>query len=92
MKLLAPLIAALAAVLVVAACGSSDDSAKGSRKVAIELTDNGCAPARLTTPTGPTTFQITNKGSGKATEFEVLKGTQILGEKENITEGLSGTV
>jgi iron uptake system component EfeO len=45
----------------------------------------------MTTPAGPTTFTITNKGSSKATEFEVQKGTQILGEKENITEGLSGT-
>jgi iron uptake system component EfeO len=89
-RLLAPLTAALAAALALAACGGGDD-AKGGRTVTIELTDAGCSPSRLSIPAGPTTFQATNKGSGKATEFEVLKGSRVLGEKENITEGLSGS-
>ena len=90
MRLLAALIAALAAAFALAACGGGDD-ANGGRKVSVELTDNGCSPSRLTVPAGPTTFEATNKGSGKATEFEVLKGSRVLGEKENLTEGLSGS-
>ena len=90
MKLLALVTAAVAAALLLASCGGSDD-AKGGKKVSIALTNNGCAPAKLSTPAGPTTFEITNKGSDKATEFEVQKGSEILGEKENITDGLSGS-
>jgi len=86
------LAAALVAVLALAACGGGDSSSGGGRKVRIALTDNGCAPAHLSIPAGPATFEITNKGSDKATEFEVLKGSQILGEKENITDGISGSV
>jgi iron uptake system component EfeO len=89
-RVLAPLIAALAAAFALAACGGGDD-AKGGRTVTVELTDNGCSPSRLSIPAGPTTFEATNKGSGKATEFEVLKGSRVLGEKENLTEGLSGS-
>jgi iron uptake system component EfeO len=89
-KPLALVTAAVAAALLLASCGGSDD-AKGGKKVSIALTNNGCAPAKLSTPAGPTTFEITNKGSDKATEFEVQKGSQILGEKENITDGLSGS-
>jgi len=83
-------VAALAAAFALAACGGGDDT-KGGRTVTVELTDNGCSPSRLSIPAGPTTFEATNKGSGKATEFEVLKGSRVLGEKENITEGLSGS-
>jgi iron uptake system component EfeO len=82
------LVAALVAVSV-AACGKDDD--KGRRKVTVELTDAGCSPLKLRIPAGPTTFEATNKGTDKATEFEVLQGDRVLGEKENITEGLSGS-
>ena len=83
------LVAALAAVSL-AACGK-DDEDKGGRKLTIELTDAGCSPLKLRIPAGPTTFEATNKGTDKATEFEVLQGDRVLGEKENITEGLSGS-
>jgi iron uptake system component EfeO len=83
------LVAALAAVSL-AACGN-DDEDKGGRKVTVELTDAGCSPLKLRIPAGPTTFEATNGGTDKATEFEVLQGDRVLGEKENITEGLSGS-
>ena len=42
---------------------------------------------------GPTTFEVTNKGTDKVTEFEVLRrATQILGEEENITARAVGFV
>jgi iron uptake system component EfeO len=83
------LVAALAAVAL-AACGK-DDEDKVGRKVTVELTDAGCSPLKLRIPAGPTTFEATNEGTDKATEFEVLQGDRVLGEKENITEGLSGS-
>ena len=89
MRSLSLLAAALAAASL-AACGNDDS--KGGRKVAVALTDAGCSPSHLRVPAGPTTFEVSNKGSGKATEFEVLQGSRILGEKENITEGLSGSL
>ena len=77
MRLLALVTAAVAAALLLASCGGSDD-AKGGKKVSIALTNNGCAPAKLSTAAGPTTSEITNKGSDKATEFEVQKA-RLLG-------------
>jgi iron uptake system component EfeO len=87
-RALTVLVAALAAASV-AACGKDDD--KGGRKVMVELTDAGCSPLKLRIPAGPTTFEATNKGTDKATEFEVLQRDRVLGEKENLTEGLSGS-
>jgi iron uptake system component EfeO len=82
---------ALVAAVSLTACGK-DEPSKGGRKVAIKLTDAGCAPLHLRLPAGPTTFNATNDGTDKATEFEVLKGDRVLAEKENITQGLSGSV
>jgi iron uptake system component EfeO len=88
MRLLA--LASLAAVAAVfAACGSDDSSSKGGKKVAVELTSSGC-PKALKAAAGPTTFVVTNKGSSQ-TEFEILDGSLILAEKENIADGLSGS-
>jgi iron uptake system component EfeO len=88
-KAIIPVGAALVAAVALAACGKDDES-KGGRNVEIKLTDAGCSPLHLRLPAGPTTFEATNDGTAKATEFEVLQGDRVLGEKENITEGLSG--
>ena len=40
---------------------------------------------------GPIVFEIENAGTSKVSEFEVLDGEKILGEKENLAEGLSGS-
>jgi FTR1 family protein len=95
----AALVVAGAAVLV-AACGSSSGEDGGSaaaagdggaRIVEIKLTDAGCEPAELQLDAGPTEFKVTNGGTGRVTEFEVLSGSRILGEKENLVAGLSGS-
>ncbi len=81
--------AVLAAVLLVAACGSDGGSGKaGARTVAIKLDSDGCSPTDVKTASGPTTFQVTGGGDGSVTEFEVFDGTRILGEVENVTPGL----
>jgi iron uptake system component EfeO len=90
--------AALSAAAVVllatglAACGSSDDEgAAGAEKLSFKLTDAGCEPHDAKAPAGPITFEAENSGSASVTEIEVLDGETILGEKENLTEGLTGS-
>jgi iron uptake system component EfeO len=77
------------------ACGSSDGDgggdAGGGHAISFKITDAGCEPAKASAPAGPIDFEVTNDGSASVTEFEVLDGDQILGEKENLTEGLSGS-
>jgi iron uptake system component EfeO len=92
-----PLRALIAAValglvaLLVAACGSSDKAPAGSKELTFKLTDAGCEPTKATAPAGPINFKVENGGTGKYTELEVLDGETILGERENIIEGTSGS-
>ncbi len=85
--------AAALLLLFLAGCGSSSSDAGGSgaKRVEVELTDAGCAPAALKLDAGRTTFKVTNAGTGRVSELEVLDGSRILGEKENLVAGLSGS-
>jgi iron uptake system component EfeO len=89
------LIAAVALGLValfVAACGSGGDSAPaGSKQLTFKLTDAGCEPKQASAPAGPVDFKVENGGTTRYSELEVVDGETILGERENITEGLSGS-
>src|SRR5215510_12179218 len=75
------------------ACGSSDESSTSADAEALsfKITDAGCDPHNAKAPAGPINFEIENGGSSTVTELEVLDGETILGEKENLTEGLSGS-
>jgi len=89
--LLAVAVAGLLAVFATA-CGSSDDEAPaGATAIGIKLTDAGCDPHDAKAPAGPINFELENDGSSSVTEMEVLDGETILGEKENLTDGLSGS-
>jgi iron uptake system component EfeO len=96
----------LPCVALVAACGSGGNSgasgattsapdakpaASGPKTVEIKLTDAGCDPSAVKLDAGRTTFKVTNGGTGRVSELEVLAGPRILGEKENLVAGLSGT-
>ncbi|HET7589906.1 MAG TPA: iron uptake system protein EfeO [Solirubrobacterales bacterium] len=83
--------AAALLVLFAAACGSSEDAPAGAKKLSFELTDEGCLPHEASAPAGPVIFEVENTGSARVTELEVLEGERILGEKENLSEGLSGS-
>lgn len=87
--------AALAASgLLVAGCGgsgSADPSGGGGTTVKVTLTSDGCAPKPAKIGAGPVTFQVTNSGAAAVTEAELLRDGVIMGEKENLTPGLSGT-
>jgi iron uptake system component EfeO len=80
------LLAALAA-----GCGSSEDPPKGAKTMSFELTDAGCVPNTAKAPAGPIVFEVENAGTSKVSEFEVLDGETILGEKENLADGLSSS-
>ncbi|HET6570602.1 MAG TPA: cupredoxin domain-containing protein [Solirubrobacterales bacterium] len=87
------LAAALGALALAAAgCGgSSEDTPAGAKKMSFALTDAGCEPHDAKAPAGPVVFEVENTGTSKVSEFEVLDGDTILGEKENLAEGLSGS-
>jgi iron uptake system component EfeO len=76
--------------LFVAACGSSDKAPAGSKELSYTLTDEGCSPHDTSAPAGPINFKVKGESAG-VTELEVLDGETLLGERENITDGLSGS-
>jgi len=81
----------LLAVVFWVGCGSGDEAAPGTTMLAFELTDAGCVPHAAKARSGPIVFSVENGGTSKVSEFEVLDGEKILGEKENLAEGLSGS-
>jgi len=85
------LAAALGLIALAAAgCGSIEDAPAGAKKMSFALTDAGCEPHDAKAPAGPIVFEVENAGTSTVTEFEVLDGDTILGEKENLSDGLSG--
>jgi iron uptake system component EfeO len=88
-------VAALSVGLLAAACagsGTAGGAAPGEQngEVQVALSDAGCRPTPQTVAAGPATFTVTNVGTAKVTEAELQSNGRILGEKENITEGLNG--
>jgi iron uptake system component EfeO len=96
-RLLTAIAVAVAVPLVATGCAaSSGGSTPGSggsaanNTVAINFTDDGCTPSPATIGAGALKFAIANKGANRVTETEVQQDGRILGEKENLTPGLSG--
>jgi iron uptake system component EfeO len=81
-------VATLAVSTVFAATGTI--AGAKSKTVKVKLTDAGC-PKSIKTVAGPTTFKITNVDATAVSEFEILSGDRILGERENLAPGLSGS-
>jgi iron uptake system component EfeO len=77
--------------LLAAGCGSSEDAPPGAKELSFELTDAGCVPNSTRAPAGPIVFEVENAGTTAVTEMEVMEGDAILGEKENLSDGLSGS-
>ena len=71
--------------------GRSGQASRTATTVVVTLTPDGCPPQPATVPAGPVTFHVTNKDAGGVTEAEVMQSGRILGEKENLTPGLSGS-
>ena len=106
-RLVSSALAIVAAVGVTACGGGSPSTAPGSptptsgspaasdavagRTIRIEMTDAGCPPLPASIAAGPVTFVIVNKDATKSSEAELVQGDRILGEKENLTPGLSAS-
>ena len=81
--------AALAAAASLTACGNA--ASKGGKSVAVTLTDSGCTPRQISVGSGPVTFDVSNGGTSKVSEMELKnRSGVILGESENVVEGLKG--
>jgi len=78
-------------VLSAAGCGSSEDAPAGAKKLSFQLTDAGCVPNSSSAPAGPIVFEVENAGTSEVTEMEVMDGDTVLAEKENLSDGLSGS-
>ncbi|HVU73014.1 MAG TPA: iron uptake system protein EfeO [Mycobacteriales bacterium] len=88
--------ALIATALGAAACGSSTSTGAttsggtGATPITVQLTSSGCTLSASAAPAGPARFTVTNKDADAVTEAELVSGSRILGEKENIAPGLSG--
>ncbi|MGH2906476.1 MAG: iron uptake system protein EfeO [Solirubrobacterales bacterium] len=80
---------AFALVAVFATALSACGSKSSADAVKVSISDAGCSPALLKLPAGAHDFEISASGSGKVTEYEILDGTRIIGERENITPGIT---
>jgi iron uptake system component EfeO len=87
--------ASVSAVLLTAGC-ASDKSGEasggpGTTVIKVVLSNEGCQASPARVPAGPATFSIKNEGGSAVSEAELVRGTKILGEKEGLTPGLSGS-
>jgi iron uptake system component EfeO len=96
------LTAAVTALATLAGCGSSSSSPTAAsasstsggdpRKADVTITAaSGCSADKLSFPAGALTFDISNKDATAVSEVELQSGQRIVGEKENLPPGFSGT-
>jgi len=89
-------LAGITASLVLTGCSAARnvDAASGAAVTAVRvtLTNDGCVAEPAEIPAGPVTFSIRNEGGSAVSEAELVIGTKILGEKEGLTPGLSGSL
>jgi iron uptake system component EfeO len=91
-------VAAVAAVTLTACGGSSSGGGGGSalggdsRTATVSITAaDGCQISSTTFPAGALTFKIANQDATAVSEVELVSGERIVGEKENLPPGFSGT-
>jgi iron uptake system component EfeO len=82
-----PVLFIVLATGLLAACGQAGSSpAAGEARIPVTVNDQGCSPSSIETSAGKVVFEVTNAGSD-AGEFEVLSGTRVVDEVENIVPG-----
>ncbi len=85
------LAASALVAVVVGACsaspaGSGTAAGDAEARIPVTLTASGCTPGSLNATAGRVVFEVTN-GGPDAAEFEVLSGTRVVDEVENIVPG-----
>lgn len=81
-------LAALCAAGAVSAARAAD---AGAEPIAVMISDAGCEPASVAVVPGKSVFKIKN-ASKRAVEWEILKGTDVVEERENIIPGFTQTL
>ncbi|HVX42312.1 MAG TPA: iron uptake system protein EfeO [Mycobacteriales bacterium] len=78
--------------IAVSACGVTESTKEkeGTNAVTIAFTDDGCVPKPASVKAGAWVFKVTNDGASRVSETELMQNGRIVGEKENLTDGLSG--
>ena len=89
MKTAVRLSVSLAALCAAGALSAAraDDAAP----VGVSISDKGCEPASVTVVPGKSVFKIKND-SKRAVEWEILKGVDVVEERENIIPGFTQTL
>jgi iron uptake system component EfeO len=106
-RIAAPVAVVVAGALSLAGCGGSPSSdsqpgaggspsaaassGSGPSTVSVVLTNDGCTPSASSVRSGPMTFKVTNQNATAVSELELLSGERIVGEKENLAPGFSGS-
>jgi iron uptake system component EfeO len=94
---IAAALTAIAVTALAAGCGggkksSAADGGATAQTLAVTLTDAGCSPATLHAKAGTLTLDVSNGGTSKVSELELKNADGIiLGERENIVEGIDGS-
>ena len=80
----------LAALVVLAAACTSNDSGAAERPLTITSTDDACDASASEAPSGNIMFEVINRGT-QVTEVYLLAddGLRIIGEVENIGPGIT---
>ena len=73
-------------VMAVACSGAPAAPGSGEARIPVSLTAQGCQPSSLSAAAGRVVFEVTNSGPD-AGEFEILSGTRVVDEVENIVPG-----
>ena len=71
--------------------GSTAPAADAHKATVTISAADGCAMNQKSFSAGAITFDITNKDAAAVSEVELLSGQRIVGEKENLPPGFSGT-
>jgi iron uptake system component EfeO len=73
--------------IALAACSGGPAAESGGGKIAVSVSDAGCAPKTVTARAGQVLFVVTNTGTDPA-EFEIIGSDQkVIDEAENIFPG-----
>lgn len=84
--------AARLSVSVAALCAAGAvPAALAAEPVGVTISDRGCEPVSVAVVPGKSVFKIKNQ-SRRAVEWEILRGTDVVEERENIIPGFTQTI
>jgi iron uptake system component EfeO len=88
------LLGTISMAIVLTGCSSSkaqDETGADATVVEVVLTNDDCKANPAEVKAGAVKFNIKNSGGSAVSEAELMQGSKILGEKEGLTPGLTGS-